>query len=131
VIAASSALPHAVALWWQRALNALHPPLWPVAVAVALAVALLMAFQRVVVRGVELAERQRAFASAQHESMWRCKMLRSSGERAQCLAQVSDAHESVAPDRQPTFAATGAAQIEPMGRYAIVGLPSLAQSQEK
>ena len=131
VIAASSALPHAAAPHWQRALDALRAHVWPVAVGVALAVALLVAFQRVVASGVEMAERQRVATAAQHDSLWRCKMLRPPSARADCLARLADAHESVAPGRPHTFAATGAAQIEPMGRYAVVGLPSLAQPQEK
>jgi hypothetical protein len=131
VITASSALPHAAALQWQRLLIALRPPVWPAAVAGLLAVGLLLAFQHVVASAVELAERQRASAAAQNESIWRCKMLQPPGARANCLAQLADAHESVAPDGQPTVAATGAAKTEPMGRYTVVGLPSLAQPLEK
>jgi hypothetical protein len=128
--AAASALSHAAALRWQGVLNAPRTHVWSVAVAVALAVTLLVAFQRVVANSAELAERQRASASAQHDATWRCKMLRRPGERTSCLAQVADAHESAAPGRQRTFAAMGAASIEPSGRYAVVGLPSLVQPLE-
>jgi hypothetical protein len=131
LIATSRALACAAALWWRRALMALRPPVWPTAVAVLLVVGLLWAFQHVVASSVEMAERQRAVAAAKHDSLWRCKMLRAPGARADCLARVADAHESVAPGRPHTFAATGAAQIEPMGRYAVVGLPPLAQPLEK
>ncbi len=131
LIATSRALARAAPLWWRRALIALRPPVWPTIVAMLLAVGLLWAFQHVVAGNVEMAERQRAVAAAQHDSLWRCKMLRPPGARADCLARLADAHESVAPGRPHTFAATGAAQIEPMGRYAVVGLPPLARPLEK
>jgi hypothetical protein len=93
--------------WWRAALIGLRGPVWPASVAALLGIGLLLAFQQVVARSVEQADQQRVAAAAQHEGVWRCKLLRQPGSRANCLLQVAGAHESASLHQRDVLAATG------------------------
>lgn len=71
---------------------------WPLILATAVGLALLLAFGQVVAGVVAQGELQRRAAAAQHESSWRCGQ-RDHVDRAACLTHVSVAHGLDSPQR--------------------------------
>jgi aspartate aminotransferase-like enzyme len=102
---------------WQRAFIALHPPVWPAAIAASMVLGLLLAFQQVVAQGVEQAEQRHKVTAAQVDRTWRCKLLRGPASRDHCLAQIGTATAPMSPS--------------PSSRLAALALPALAQPLEK
>lgn len=72
--------------------KASNTPLWPWVLAVVCAVALLLAFQKVVHTGAQQgAERVRA-AAAESDAVWRCNYSLEVGPRESCRAQPTAAN---------------------------------------
>ncbi|HEY0855938.1 MAG TPA: hypothetical protein VGE16_02715 [Albitalea sp.] len=87
---------HAAA-WWASLPDALRAP-WPVALAVATILALLIGFHQVVKESVRQGELLRMSTATRAEAVWRCNALNSVRKRADCLAQID------APQRQQASA---------------------------
>jgi len=102
---------------WQRAFIALHPPVWPAAIAASMVLGLLLAFQQVVAQAVEQAEQRHKVTAAEVERTWRCKLLRGPADRDDCLAQIGTEMATLSPT--------------PSSRLAALTLPSPVQPLEK
>lgn len=87
-IAASSSLRRGVSPWWQPALVALRPQVWPKLVAALMLLGLLLAFEQVVSQAVAQGDLRRTATAAHVDSVWRCKLLSGRADRNSCLAQA-------------------------------------------
>lgn len=98
---------------WQQ-----PAPYAPLARAVAgtlCALALLRAFQQVVLQGVQQGESRNRAIAAYADGVWRCNALRAVGERAGCRVQLEATHAAAAIAKSRGDAATvmTAAHVEP------------------
>lgn len=87
---------------WQ--LPATYAPLGLVLAGALCVLALLLAFQQVVLQGVQQGESRNRAIAAHADGVWRCNALRAVGERAGCRVQLDAAHAA---------AAMTVAQVEP------------------
>ena len=69
-------------------LSRMRSPAWPGIAATLVGIALLMAFQQVVRAGVQQAETRRQAVAMRADAEWRCKAMRLSSARVDCLLQL-------------------------------------------
>ena len=74
---------------WLSALQAIRRTQWPMALAVAVALVLLVAFYQVVTQVVAQANDRHAAVAALAELAWKCKTQTAADARAVCLTQIS------------------------------------------
>lgn len=66
---------------------------------------LLLAFQQVVLQGVQRGESRNRATAAHSEGVWRCKALRAVSQRAACRVQLDAAHAAEALPDAPSDSA--------------------------
>lgn len=74
--------------WWFSLPPALRAP-WPMALAVATILALLLGFHQVVKESVRQGELLRMNTATRAQAVWRCNALNSVRKRADCMAQLN------------------------------------------
>lgn len=98
---------------WQQ--PAPYAPLGFALIGTLCVLALLLAFQQVVLQGVQQGESRNRAIAAHADGVWRCNALRAVGERAGCRVQLEATHAAAAIAKSRGDAATvmTAAHVEP------------------
>lgn len=103
--AAPPALRRRLEAWWFGLPEALRTP-WPLALALATSLALLLGFHQVVQESVRQGELLRMNTATHAQAVWRCNALNTIRKRADCMAELNapQQHQANAPTPPNTAA---------------------------